>query len=317
MNELVVFGTLLDTQAKVLINIDPADSQGAPGRFAKFSVDAKVLNGDPKLLTYQWKRNGTEIAGATTNTYTTPLLTTNDLGAKYTVVVSYPGIASVESKPGTLGFDYNYARGGAATSNRPLYAGWPITMLVDGDRSGVFHGNTGIAPGFAYELNMGDVVTIDRIDIYPRQDTCCPERLTNFRVSVHKDNNGKIGDQVWSADMFTDGSNPGSAAGTVVTLTKDLNPTGDFKGQWVRIQSLEDPVQDYALQMTELEVIGKIAVRPAITVSRSGTGLTLTWTEGVLEGADNIVGPWTTDAAATSPFATQPSAAQKFYRSRK
>jgi hypothetical protein len=85
----------------------------------------------------------------------------------------------------------------------------------------------------------------------------------------------------------------------------------------VRIQSLEDPVQNYALQMTELEVIGKIAARPSLTVSRSATGLTLTWTEGALEAADNILGPWTADAAAASPYSVQPSATQKFYRLRK
>ncbi len=317
MSEVVVFGTLLETQAKVAINAEPANGLGAPGRVATFSVTASVVNGDPKLLTYQWKRNGTAIPGANADKYTTPVLVSADQDAKFSVVVSYPGATSVESKAATLVFDYNYARGGTASSNRPLYAGWPISWLVDGDRKGVFHGDAQIAPGFAYEVNMGELVTIDHIDIYPRQDSCCPERLTNFRVSVHKDNGGVIGDTVWSADLYTDGSNPGVGQGVMVTLTKDLNPSGQFQGQWVRIESLENPVQDYALQMTELEVIGRVAERPRLAFAKSASSVSLSWTEGALEQADAVIGPWTSVAAAVSPFNVSLTLAKKFYRLRK
>jgi hypothetical protein len=164
---------------------------------------------------------------------------------------------------------------------------------------------------------MHDVVTIDRIDVYPRQDTCCPERLTNFRISVHLDDHGQIGGETWSADLFTDGTNPGAAPGIVVDLTRDLHPTGEFKGQWIRILSLEDPVQDYALQMTEVEVIGTIQARPVLTLSRSVAGFTLSWTEGVLEAADGILGPWNAVAQASSPFQVEPSGALRFYRLRR
>jgi hypothetical protein len=138
----------------------------------------------------------------------------------------------------------------------------------------------------------------------------------NFRVSVHRDNNGQIGDQVWMADLFTDGSNPGSAADTVVTLTKDLDAAGQFKGQWIRILSLEDPVQNYALQMTELEVIGRVPDPVIIALSREGAGIVLSWSSGRLESADQINGGWTPVQDALSPHRVETTGTGKFYRLR-
>src|SRR5207248_4595975 len=39
-------------------------------------------------LTYQWKRNGTVIGGATGSSYTTPATTASDNGAQFAVAVS-------------------------------------------------------------------------------------------------------------------------------------------------------------------------------------------------------------------------------------
>ena len=121
-----------------------------------------------------------------------------------------PFLASVTSAEATVRL--NLAFESKAYSNRPLWApgGWNISKLVNGDRQDVFHGDTDIPPGMAYQVDLGASVTLQEIVIYPRQDGCCPERLSNIRVSVHKDNTGQIGDPVWSADLFTDGSNAGS-----------------------------------------------------------------------------------------------------------
>jgi hypothetical protein len=316
MTELEAFGRPAVEAATLLISQQPQNTASAPARTAAFAVAARLLNGDPNLIAYQWQKNGTNIPGAAGPVYTTPLLLAADEGAKYRCILTYPGLAPVTSDEAVLSFDYNYARGTQAFSNRPLWlpGGWNIAMLVDGSRSGVFHGHENIAPGFAYEVNMGLEVTIERIDLYPRQDGCCPERLMNFRVSVHKDNNGQIGDQVWMADLFTDGSNPGSTADTVVTLTRDLDPAGQFKGQWIRILSLEDPVQNYALQMTELEVIGRVSDPLILAVRRAGAGIVLTWSDGTLESADNINGGWMPVQGAVSPHSVEAIGTSKFYR---
>lgn len=52
-------------------------------------------------LSYQWKRNGTDIAGATAASYTTPATAVGDDGASYTVVVSNAK-GSATSSPATL-----------------------------------------------------------------------------------------------------------------------------------------------------------------------------------------------------------------------
>lgn len=316
MNELEVFGSLVDVLPQIVINQQPQVPSAAPYRTTTFSVTASVFNGDVALLTYQWSRNGTPIPGATTATYTTGLLQPDDEGAKFRVTISYPGIASVESDEITLVFDYNYARGALAYSNRPLFAGWNIAWLVDGNRFNVVHGDTAIQPGFAYTVDLLEEVDLERIDIYPRQDTCCPERFTYLRVSVHADDNGQLGDEVWGVDLFTDLSNPGSGPGTLVSLTGDLDSDGDFQGQWIRILSLEDPVQNYALQMAELEVIGRIQAPPA-PLSITLTGTVLTWSEGVLESADELTGAtWTAVEGATSPYTLPLTGDQKLYRLR-
>src|SRR5207249_9809074 len=126
--------------------------------------------------------------------------------------------------------EVNRALHAVATTSQALYAGRNPSGLVDGNRGTsdpeVLHGPETITSPFYYEINLGTTVKLSRIVIWARQDTCCPERLTNYRVPVHKDNNGKIGDAVWKANMRTDGSNPGSDPGSKDVLTADLDKAG-------------------------------------------------------------------------------------------
>jgi Immunoglobulin domain/Immunoglobulin I-set domain len=71
-------------QAAPNITAQPLAQTVLTGQTATFSVLA-VGNPEPA---YQWRRNGQDIAGATTASYTTPVLTVADSGASYTVVVS-------------------------------------------------------------------------------------------------------------------------------------------------------------------------------------------------------------------------------------
>jgi hypothetical protein len=214
----------------------------------------------------------------------------------------------------------NYAFHATASTSSPLWApgNWSINKLVNGDRSDVFHLDTEPPSGATYQVDLGAPVQLDEIDIWPRQDGCCGERLTNFRVSVHTNQNGTIGDPVWSADFFTDGTHPDSAPGSVVRIKADSNPTGKFTGQWIQVQTLEDPVQNYALQMTELEAYGQplgATSGPNITIATAGNKLVLTWHTGSLESAAKVDGPYTA-VNATSPFQVTPDQASQFYRAK-
>ncbi|MCX8516809.1 MAG: DUF1566 domain-containing protein [Rhodoferax sp.] len=73
------------TQAeKPTIGTQPASQSVVTGSSATFTV---ATTGSA-MLTYQWKKNGTDISGATNSSYTTPPTTSADDGAQFSVVVS-------------------------------------------------------------------------------------------------------------------------------------------------------------------------------------------------------------------------------------
>src|SRR5262245_6605873 len=104
-------------------------------------------------------------------------------------------------------------------------------MLTDGDRHATFHGKTDPAHGFYYQIDMGIDVQIDNINLWSRQDGCCPQRLSNYRVSVYAQGPAGVGAEVWGADIHSDGSNPGSGSGAKDTLRAALHPAGTFAGR--------------------------------------------------------------------------------------
>jgi hypothetical protein len=78
------------------IGTQPANATVNQGATATFSVTATGSN-----LSYQWQKNGTNIAGATSASYTTPATTGADTGALFRVVVTNTG-GSVTSNAATL-----------------------------------------------------------------------------------------------------------------------------------------------------------------------------------------------------------------------
>jgi PKD repeat protein len=68
-----------------IITLQPLSVTVSPGATATFFVSANPGGG---TLSYRWQRNGTDIPGATTESYTTPATTTADDGAVFRAVVS-------------------------------------------------------------------------------------------------------------------------------------------------------------------------------------------------------------------------------------
>ena len=79
------------------ITTQPANRTVNPGETARFSVTA--TGSTP--LSYQWRKNGVNIAGATSASYTTPATTAADNGSLFSVVVSNSA-GSVTSNNATL-----------------------------------------------------------------------------------------------------------------------------------------------------------------------------------------------------------------------
>src|SRR6202040_3778808 len=79
------------------ITTQPVNQTVTAGQTATFSVIA----GGTAPLSYQWQKNGVNIAGATASSYTTPATATTDSGATFDVVVSKTA-GSVWSNAATL-----------------------------------------------------------------------------------------------------------------------------------------------------------------------------------------------------------------------
>jgi Right handed beta helix region/Immunoglobulin I-set domain len=89
--------TISGTSVSASIAVQPYSMTVAAGQSATFTVTAA---GSP-TLTYQWQRNGSDISGATSASYTIPAATSADNGSVFTVIVGNP-IGTVTSNPATL-----------------------------------------------------------------------------------------------------------------------------------------------------------------------------------------------------------------------
>jgi hypothetical protein len=78
-------------RATITVNTQPASTTAVEGRAATFSVGAAVTG--VVTPSFQWKKNGAAIDGATSATYKTPLTSLADNGAKFTVDITAPGAA--------------------------------------------------------------------------------------------------------------------------------------------------------------------------------------------------------------------------------
>ena len=85
--------TLTVVPVAPVITTQPANRTINAGQTATFSV---VATGTAPL-SYQWKKNGSDISGATSSTYTTPSSVIGDNGAVFTVLVSNSSGTAISS----------------------------------------------------------------------------------------------------------------------------------------------------------------------------------------------------------------------------
>lgn len=78
------YGATVGSPGSPQISVQPSSKSVTAGQTATFSVTASGTG----PLSYQWKKNGTAIAGANSPSYTTPATAASDNGATFLVVVS-------------------------------------------------------------------------------------------------------------------------------------------------------------------------------------------------------------------------------------
>jgi hypothetical protein len=155
------------------ITTQPANQTVTAGQAATFTVAATGT----APLSYQWRRNGTAITGATSSTYSTPATSSSDNGAQFTVVVSNTA-GSVTSSAATLTVNpppvqittgslpggqvqtaYSatlQASGGTAPYTWSLFSGQLPTGLTLSSSSGTISGTPTVAALFNFTIQVHD-----------------------------------------------------------------------------------------------------------------------------------------------------------------
>lgn len=146
----------------------------------------------------------------------------------------------------------NVALGAPVVASGPTFPGQGPQNVNDGSLATQSHPDDGSTLGFTYSIDFGADYQLDEVIIYNRTGGCCPERLTNYRVSLHLDDGaGAPGAVVWTADLRTDGTNSGVDGRDIVTA--DLDPDGSFNGRHLVIENLSD--DPYNPQIAEVEAL--------------------------------------------------------------
>ncbi len=151
---------------------------------------------------------------------------------------------------GNADSNVNIARGKTVTASGPLWAGFDAARITDGSRSTFTHPLTPVTT-FSFIIDLGEEQALDRIDVFNRNDGCCPDRLTNYEVTLHDDDEGSLGPAVWTGRVRTNGTNSGS--GGRDRLLADVDPQGDFSGRYIKITKIDDGSQNYWPQIAEVE----------------------------------------------------------------
>jgi len=142
----------------------------------------------------------------------------------------------------------------AGTASQSSYYGGSSSVYsepsnaIDGSRDGVFWNGssscTDSQPDSWWRVDLGGRFRLDEIRIFNRSD-CCPERLSNFRLSVEDG-----GVEIWGQDFYV-GSGYVPAGGEIVPLVGA--PVGD--AVQIRILGLNNANNGF-LTIAEVEVDG-------------------------------------------------------------
>jgi len=144
-----------------------------------------------------------------------------------------------------------------------------------------------------------------------------------------------ISDGNWHFVVYTYTGVPGAANngtlyvdGTAVAFNTVLTaPVGDNLDVWIggspdyptarlTVATLANAaVYTYPLSANQVQAIYNAQTLPVtLTIVPSGKNVTLTWPNGTLLESTNVAGPWTPNAAASSPYTVPATNALQFFR---
>lgn len=140
-----------------------------------------------------------------------------------------------------------------STNGNTWSAAQAASMITDGDLTTFSHpAAMAVTLGFKYDINLGRAYILDRLRIYNRNN-CCPERLSNYRVSILADNGSGVPvlPALWTAVVRANGTNSGQGGFDEVLASAD--PAGTFTGQWIRLENISGMA--YNTQVAEVQAL--------------------------------------------------------------
>ena len=148
---------------------------------------------------------------------------------------------------------WNLALGAPVTASAATGGNGPAPLLTDGGVGGVVHPGANLQNGFYFQIDMGETIAFDEIDVYGRVG-CCPERLSNYRVELLDENLGVN----WTGDI------PGVAVDAGIDNITAGDGTGTFTGQFIRISN--NSGMAYNPQIAEVAAYGTVVPEPGSLV---------------------------------------------------
>jgi hypothetical protein len=224
--------TLTVTTAPIApaITAQPASASVTAGMTATFSVSASGT----APLNYQWHKNGTAIAGATSASYTTPATQASDSGALFSVVVANTA-GSVTSNAATLTV--------GAAPVAPAITQQPADARVTAGSSATFSVTaTGTAP-LAYQWRRNGVVVAGATAAsYTTPPTALADSGATFSVRISNGGGAVTSSNatltvdpiVVAPTIATHPANASVVVGQSATFSVAANGTTPFTYQWRR-----------------------------------------------------------------------------------
>ncbi len=207
----------------VALTAQPAGAAVTAGQTASFS--AAATGSAP--ISYQWRRNGVAIAGATAASYTTPATAVADNGALFTVLVSNAA-NSVTSNAATLSV--------TAAAVAPTIATAPANVAVsEGQPASFSVSAAGTGPlSFQWRRNAVDIAGATAASYTTPATTVAGDNTARFSVRVTNPvGSVTSGDAVLTVNAATSGL-IGRAWTSGVLLETDDNPVRD------RVSGIDD-----------------------------------------------------------------------------
>jgi hypothetical protein len=115
-----------------------------------------------------------------------------------------------------------------------------------------------------------------------------------------------------SGGPYTTISTSGAVTGTNYTDSTAINGTAYY--YVVSAATSISEAVETANSPAEVSVMPVAPLPVFMTIQSLGNGITITWTNGTIQSATNITGPWDDLDGVVSPYSTTSTASQRFYR---